>query len=130
MIDMDDFKNPDGSIDWTAYNKARVNAGESCHKCGKYLIFAKGHPDTCYDCNALLVDKGEVMHGSQVRCPACGHTRSEDLPYDDGKHMISCDSCGHDFEIQVRVSWEYVSPPMCPPMGSGSTEDDETDAED
>lgn len=60
MISANDFLMPDGKIDWQAYDKARIDAGEKCKKCGKHLLFPKGYPEECFACK----DQGCLYHSA------------------------------------------------------------------
>lgn len=118
MVEMEDFRKADGQIDWTAYRRAKVNAGDDCRRCGRYILFGgNGYPTTCRDCDRLEEDAGEVWHDSSVRCPKC--RRVMDVSgcelyklYEEGTHDISCQSCDHDFEVTTRVEHSFMSPEL------------------
>lgn len=116
MLDFDDFKNDDNSIDWTAYRSARVDLGEVCSKCDTYIMFGgKGYRVECGSCIALKRDTQEVQHDNLLRCPACGHSWDPGdcenyAVYSDGDHDVSCHECDHDFLISTSVSYTFTSP--------------------
>lgn len=73
MISFNDYRDKDGSINWGAYRKAQIAAGEICKKCGAYIsiLRSKGYPELCGDCRSMGEDFGEVTHDKYVRCPNC-----------------------------------------------------------
>jgi len=111
---MDDFKQPDGNTDWSAYTKAQVASGERCSKCGSYILFGSGYPQECSPCKHLQDDKDEVTHDDLVRCPACGRTfdpRGDDYEvYSEGENDVTCPSCEREFTITTEVSYSFTSP--------------------
>ena len=114
MIQMDDFRKPDGQVDWAAMREAEIAAGERCYKCGAIIMLEQGVRTLCYNCKALLED-GEVRHGCFVRCPACkdswGIVDSEDYEcYEEGEHKVTCGECDHTFEVTTSVSYTFTSP--------------------
>jgi DNA-directed RNA polymerase subunit RPC12/RpoP len=108
---LDDYKKPNGDIDWNSYHAAQKASGEVCSQCGNYLVWGKGHPDRCGSCKALD-DSGEVSHHSTIRCPACGHQMeaSDHELYEDGAHDVVCGECDHEFEVEVSISFTFTSP--------------------
>lgn len=114
---IDDHKKTDGSIDWSAYNAAKKRNGESCQKCGAYIVLGGGgSPRTCHSCERLLKDE-EITHDKFIRCPKCKKLWS---PYDceqyevftDGEHEISCYECDHTFEVSTHLSFSFTSPEL------------------
>jgi DNA-directed RNA polymerase subunit RPC12/RpoP len=111
-VSIDDFRKPDGTTDWAAYERAGRACGDKCTRCGTF-IFAK-QPGECVDC-ARLGRPAQVDHPHYVRCPACMHVWS---PYHheqyevlhDGEHEISCHQCDHEFTVSTRVTFTFTSP--------------------
>jgi len=116
VISFEDYRRPDGSIDWRVYYQARVNAGEACAQCGALMLFPKGHPQTCPRCRRLSDDPGEVEHEILIRCPACRHTTkvTPDLPslYSEGDHSVICPECEAEFTVSSEVQFRFTSPPL------------------
>lgn len=115
MVNMDEYKKPDGNWDWDAYNRAKVAAGESCTTCGHFIVWAKGYPSQCSDCESIQKDAGEVTHDYRIRCPKCKDTSQIDdryRLYEEGTHEVGCNECGHDFEITTYVSRSFKSPAL------------------
>jgi len=115
LIRYDDYRKPDGFIDWPALEAARKAAGESCRRCGHWLMFSKGTPTLCTDCAALDNDASSVRHATYLRCPACKHIHvvhehCEGHQYEEGEHEFTCTSCEHSFEFTTHVSFEFESP--------------------
>lgn len=117
MLRMQDFE-VEGRVDWDAYQKAQVDAGEKCQECGEY-IFASHGPTTCRDCRSLRVGQEEVTHNNSVRCPECRHVfgvlgggvNDPHIAYD-GDSAATCEQCEHRFTVRVDVSRRYTSPPL------------------
>ena len=112
---MDSFK-VDGKIDWEAYRKAQIEAGEICYQCGSLdnLIFSPGYKKLCHQCESISKSR-ELSHDKMVRCPACGHSwkvgDNDDYDlYEDGEHEVSCSNCNHDFQVTTHVSYRFESP--------------------
>ena len=124
MISMDDYKKPDGKIDWSAFHKARVNAGEICSICHAFILrfasrSAAAAPQLCSDCKAMTETSEPVGHDKYIRCPKCAaHFDPYELEmyrcFRDGSHGVQCQACNHDFEIQTEVSYRFSSPALCP----------------
>ncbi len=116
MTSINDFKNDDGNVDWSAYKEAQVKAGQICMDCGSYIIFNKTGPAKCYDCKQLE-EPGECSSDAFIRCPDCGHKEKvfDGDHYEilsDDTHDVSCQECDHDFEITTSVSYTFSSPEM------------------
>lgn len=111
---LNDFKKTDGSIDWNAHDKARQAAGESCSQCRAFIIFAKGHPTFCTDCENLQRSNHEVTHHSLIRCPGCGTTRVVEDLFQEGEHSVCCWNCELDFTVVCEVSYSFRSPERIP----------------
>ena len=127
---LDDFKKPDGSIDWEAYTKAQVATGERCRKCGSYILFGSGYAQECSSCKRLQTD-GEVAHESFIRCPACGQTFNPCGDYDvynEGENDITCPSCAHEFTIETRITCSFTSPARLEDQTAEDEGGQETDA--
>lgn len=116
MISMRDFEDEKGKVDFKAYHRAEIDAGERCYICDGYIMFAKGNKTKCYDCEKLEKNE-EVSHFCLIRCPKCKatwdahETEDYDLHYD-GEHKISCYECGYDFEVITSVSYSFKSPEL------------------
>lgn len=135
MIDFDKLRKPDGSLDVEAYGAAtaadradRTAKGELCQErgCGRFIIWAKGYPQTCAPCKALD-EPGALDHPGEIRCPKCGAhwspSDSEDYDvYNDGDHEVTCSGCGHDFEIQTSVTYSFRSPERTKEAGESGSE--------
>ena len=117
MISSRDFVTSEGCVDWVAYNKACVAAGESCYTCGSFILFAAGCPSQCFDCKKLASEEHEVTHDSMIRCPHCRHQRSVDgddyALYSEGSHDVFCNNCNKRFSVEVQVYFKFTSPAMC-----------------
>ena len=122
MIKMRDYEGPNGRVDWESYRKAQKNAGELCSCCGSYILElgrpSPSGPRECGDCQDMTSDPDEVHHADLLRCPACGsrfRVDSEMGLYEAGfcdePGSVYCPDCEHDFEVKVRVTFEYTSPP-------------------
>lgn len=114
MIQMDDFRDEQGLVDWGAYAQAARKAGQTCELCGKLLIPATGHITKCSCCAELDLD-GTVAHHAYVRCPACDHKwmPGQEDDYDllgEGENDVSCLACGHDFTVETYVEYIFTSP--------------------
>ena len=117
-VSMDDHRDADGNLDWDSYSKAEIENGQKCWKCGKPLIFPKGHQDWCYQCKSgAEKPKEELMHDSLIRCPKCGlsfdprNTEQYRL-FEEGEHEVWCEHCDHTFEVSTLVIYSFTSPPM------------------
>jgi len=118
-----DFKNEDGSFDWTAYGAAkkaekeeRKKSGKECYQCGAYIIFGgKGYRELCYDCRLLRDDTSETTSDNYIRCPKCKglslvHDGDHYDLYEEGEHDITCLDCGHEYQIETSVTYSFQSP--------------------
>lgn len=131
-VNMDDYKDAEGRIDWAAHRAAQRANGEICRTCPAFLVFPKGYSRQCLACERLEKDQGEVAHKERVRCPKCRHAWEPDELLDEGDGTpVSCPSCGHDFEVGVRYQPSYTSPPLLPlePEPDGEEEDGEEEEE-
>jgi hypothetical protein len=119
MVSIVDYKKEDGSIDFSSYRKAQVDAGEKCYECGEHVtLFAKGYRERCDSCKALDSNADAVSHKSFIRCPSCRQswetsTFDDDL-YDDGEHEVDCPECNHSFTVTTFVSYSFGSPALLP----------------
>lgn len=106
----------DGTTDWKSYQKARIENGEACSDCSKFIPYPKGCPSLCFDCKDLKESSNSVFHDSKIRCPFCKHTwevSSEDPGYYvDGEHDTDCPSCGKVFTFITSISVSYESPEL------------------
>lgn len=129
MISINDYRKPDGSVDWERFEDAQIDAGEICFRCrsirplyiedilrqrsGKYL---------CGSCSAIDNDASEVLHETFVRCPHCKETFSpEELYHRDpdygeylegGSHRCECRACGKEVAFSTRIHFTFVSPAL------------------
>lgn len=116
MLNFKDFET-DGKVDWNAYRKAEIAAGQRCRKCGRFILFGKGEPTKCSNCRDMDESTDEVCSDHSVRCPKCRHqmdiSRCElyDL-YEEGDHDVSCQECDHDFEVVTVVNHTFKSPAL------------------
>jgi hypothetical protein len=135
MINPDDFKKADGYIDWDACNKARVEAGEKCYKCGGFIVsFSNKNKSRqlCSQCESLE-EKDEVDHDSLIRCPKCKASwdisEHEDYHlYEDGEHDVTCYDCNHEFKVTTNVSYSFTSPELLDQTDKTEGEEDEKDS--
>lgn len=124
MISFSDFKDEKGEVDWNAYHRAQVAAGERCKQCeGHVSFFAKASgPALCASCKDLRDDPDDVTHRKLVRCPKCRHSQD---PYPDyggpSNHAmgceeddIQCNECEHKYRIGIRLTIDYKSPELEP----------------
>jgi len=120
-----DFKKENGDIDWAAYNKAQVEAGEKCLKCGAFMLklnlFGRetAGPRICHQCNEGANTLEEIEHDKMVRCPECRHMFDAwDQPFYDGmspgseEAEMDCPACDCSFTIEVITTYSFKSPPM------------------
>ena len=114
MTNINDYRKPDGTSDWDAYQVACVAAGKECRHCGGFILLPQGIPTLCDACKEIEQDSSEVTHGSQLRCPHCGasfHYSTDDYDlYDEGEHNVSCPECDQDFTITTSVTYSFTSP--------------------
>lgn len=116
MVNFEDFQE-NNKIDWVAYRKAKVAAGEECYQCGGFILFAKGVPALCISCQELDTSDQEVSHSKLIRCPKCKHASFVDeyscdsrYIYDEGEHEVTCNNCNHQFSISTHVTYLFTSP--------------------
>lgn len=127
-IDRKPFERPDGTTDWDGLKKAQKANGESCDKCGAYILFGgKGYRETCHECRQLSLD-GDVTHKRLVRCPHCAQSFNGDdyemfELYNEGSQDVSCPYCDEDFQVVVHISYSFESPPLIV-EGAEKSEDD------
>jgi len=116
---MNDYRKADGSVDWEAYRAAEVASGARCQRCGDLIVFSQGVPTTCVACRDIASDPGPVMHPKVIRCPKCGAVSvlanwdSGDYggaKYEEGSHVVPCETCGCQYTIETHVSYSYTSP--------------------
>lgn len=128
LLSMAGFHKPDGSVDWKAYDKARVDNGELCYRCGQYVNWhnGSGKLQACVQCYFIHATE-EFTHARLLRCPVCRHdwqADGDDNVWTDGEHRISCPSCDHTFEVATRISYSFTSPGLA---SSKEESDDERD---
>lgn len=117
MVRLKDHERPDGSIDWDAYRKAEIAAGERCYECMGITLYFGDTPGRrkCGACERL--DRpAELRHHSRIRCPYCQHVHDVyegtfDV-WNDGDHALTCGHCEQDFIIRTDVSYNFVSPAL------------------
>lgn len=120
FVRMEDFQSEGKPLDWDAYNEARRQNGESCTRCGGFML-PTGAPTLCADCNVLDNDAGEIEHPKLLRCPACAVPFSFDATDGDGviwggeEQSATCPSCDHEFAFTVRVEYHFKSPALTSP---------------
>jgi len=143
-MNIDDFRDEKGEIDWKAYRQAEIDTGERCYRCGDFIMLSfvcdivgslfNREPKTpqkrlCPSCKSLDEKTGdEVTHERYIRCPKCGH--QDDITdwdcdwgrekYEEGDHEVTCNSCEYEFIITTNVSYSYTSPPT---LNKGDVED-------
>lgn len=136
-INYDDYRTANGH-DWTSYERARINNGELCERCGGFVNLLgepAGHRVNCYSCCELDGDTGEVTHDDFIRCPKCGHLdRISDWDcdygeekYSEGEHAVSCGACEYTYTISTHVSYCYTSPSREPAAPVTARRQDEVD---
>lgn len=127
ILNLDDFRGPDGKIDWDAYHRAEVAIGDACRRCGQSTILQRlrfdrdsepAGPRLCGQCQELGEAK-EVLHDRLIRCPSCAHAWDPQKAawdgdcqhvFTEGFHSVSCPKCEHDFEVSTLVSYQFRSP--------------------
>jgi Zn finger protein HypA/HybF involved in hydrogenase expression len=128
MVNLDECKNPDGSMDYKKYDELRKAdlserkaKGEVCKMpdCNRFVMWAKGYPQICPECKSLD-NPDELNHPSNVRCPKCGHNWSvwdgdSYSLYEEGEHQVDCGQCGHEFEVVTSISYDFQSPERLKP---------------
>jgi hypothetical protein len=122
MVDIENFRKADGSVDWPALKAAEVAAGDSCMTCGHLLLNLFGNhvgPQECHACKSLRDDVAEVRHDDRVRCPHCRHVFSMGDYisvncryefYADGAHEMTCLKCDGVIVVETSVSYTFTSP--------------------
>jgi hypothetical protein len=129
MISFTDFEDKDGKVDWTAYRKAQIDAGENCEKCGSFIFLGVGYRVTCNACKELSEKSGEVAHKHFIRCPKCDHLENVHDDYyglfEDGEHEVFCTLCDYKYTISTHVQFDFTSPPRLQEEKEVEEEDDE-----
>ena len=119
MTGISDFTSKDGKIDWEAYRRARVAAGEECHRCGGYIFTMSNQGRRlCSECKSVDDPDKESHHSSMVRCPRCKEpwdvTDGESLGgwsgHQEDEFSVWCSECDHSFDISIEVQYTFVSP--------------------
>lgn len=122
MAKIEDYRLPNGCINWASYQKAQIADGDICSRCHQYIVsiaHTKGE-QLCYSCSHLDLDKSEsVDHSKFARCPKCGYLSDlsqwdgcASFVYQEGEHLVGCNECDYDFEISTTVEYTFTSPPM------------------
>ncbi len=122
------FEKEDGSIDWAGYQKAKIDNGERCYQCSSFILFANGYKRLCARCNEMQSIEGMVTHNNRVRCPKCRKEMGvQDYElyelYEEGEHLISCQNCDCDFNVETEVNYTFKSPELL--REEDNEEDDE-----
>ena len=119
---MDDYKKPDGHINFKAYHQAQKDAGERCRQCGGYMLTGiEGVPRTCVSCQCLNTNfDQEVAHEHYIRCPKCHMTfdvhnyasqcDEYDIYQQHDEYEVCCIYCEFCFFITVDVTYTFYSP--------------------
>lgn len=106
-----------GIVDWNALEQARINAGESCYSCRRFVLFGGPGRSLCGSCKSIRDDSGEITHHSSFRCPYCHHTStvsdSEQYElYEEGEHEVGCSNCNKDFTVSTAIQYTFTSPAL------------------
>lgn len=114
MIKMADYEDKKGKVNWQAYRKAQIDAGEKCYRCGTYTLFGEKYRHLCQDCKALDDNPNEIRHSSYIRCPHCGHYENIwDMEYYDylteGIHEYNCENCEKEYDFQTYIEFTFES---------------------
>lgn len=118
-VDIGNFEKPGGKTDWRAYDRARIENGEACSLCNKYIFSLlegpPGHRQKCPACKSVDDMGEELDHDRYVRCPKCGHL--EDVHdaevygvFEEGETEWGCSSCDHEYMVSTSVSYNFSSP--------------------
>ena len=130
-MNITDFKREDGSLDWGAYHKHKVDIGDECMTCGTYMLnlnlFGRKRepePQDCISCRDIKGSSDEVTHDIYVRCPQCQHRWNpgdcdDYILYEEGEHEAWCGECDHKFEVSTYVKHTFTSPALSQ-EGTGS----------
>lgn len=127
---IDDYRKPDGGIDWESYRKAETANGERCYRCGRWILFGCGYQRLCPSCEDLDRNVEEVESQDMLRCPHCQHQRRvdwEDNIGEEGDHDLFCDNCEKDFTITTRIEYHFTSPPLNKTEAKEEEPDDDID---
>lgn len=116
-ISMSSFEKEDGSVDWAAYQKAKIDNGEKCYQCYSLILFANGSQRLCANCLEMRSVESSVSHSNRVRCPKCRKVMGiQDYElyelYEEGEHLVSCQGCDHDFKVETEVNYSFKSPEL------------------
>jgi hypothetical protein len=122
MIDFEEYRKEDGTVDWGAYQKAQVDAGERCYQCSSLIVSIRSRTKAagktlCYGCQGHRDELGEREHESRVRCPQCQNTwdvfEHEDYQVlkEDGDD-VCCPDCDYTFHVDCRVEYHLTSPAL------------------
>ena len=123
-MNISDFEDKDGKVDWVAYHKHKVAIGDECMTCGTYMLnlnlFGNKRepgPQDCADCRDIKGSGDEVTHDNFVRCPKCQHHwnpgECDDYKfYEGGEHDAWCGECDHQFTIETHVRHTFTSPAL------------------
>jgi hypothetical protein len=134
-INIDNFRNEDGTHDWDAHEKAQIAHGDICYSCKAFILFPNGRATKCNSCLALTTSRVEVTHDRFVRCPKCGKTWKPDWCddgdlYEEGEHEICCGECDATFTVTTHVSFTFCSPGLAAEPEEKEEEDAVADLED
>ena len=94
MVEIKDFADDRGHINWPAFRQARRDAGEECEHCGGTIAKPNGEPTICWNCRML--DPNVVVTDWSTRCPEC----------DTMAAVAEALGCGvNDLPLHYGISW-------------------------
>ena len=112
MVEIKDFADDRGHINWPAFRQARRDAGEECEHCGGTIAKPNGEPTICWNCRML--DPNVVVTDWSTRCPECDTIAAVADPrlYQMGNHSVTCGYCKYVYEVTTRVTYSFESPAL------------------
>lgn len=123
MVQLDDHRLPDGSINWDSLRQAELDAGQRCTSCHQAIIFGSGGPSRCSNCKDIDNAPGRIEHSRRIRCPSCRRVENveEHSIWGEGEHRVACAYCDHHYTVNTRCLYYFESPELIP---SATTTDD------